>query len=308
MLWRNWWELVRQLRGACTRSRTFLWMVVCLMGMTVRTDLMGVSSIVRALGLVPSCYGRILDFFHSPALRCPHAALARPGLQTTRRGAPGPAAQYSSERVSGLPQVRQKDTGCQETPSTVRSQHQPQYIFGHSRQAVAVLMRAAQGVFAVPLTCRIHEGIVFSNRERQRLLDKMILLVDSLDMDEAFTFVADAYYASGTIVRGLLGRGNHLVTRVKANAIAFGCPPMPDQRSAQKRGRPKKYGGKIKLASLLRKKSPLRTHRAPFTAKPESRCATVPSISTACASKSICHSSRPCGSSEPSPITSGWPP
>ena len=114
MLWRNWWELVRQLRGACTRSRTFLWMVVCLMGMTVRTDLMGVSSIVRALGLVPSCYGRILDFFHSPALRCPHAALARPGLQTTRRGAPGPAAQYSSERVSGLPQVRQKDTGCQE--------------------------------------------------------------------------------------------------------------------------------------------------------------------------------------------------
>jgi hypothetical protein len=29
---------------------------------------------------------------------------------------------------------------------------------------------------------------------------------------------------------------------------------------------------------------------------------------TACASKSSCHSSRPCGSSEPSPITSGWPP
>jgi len=43
-------------------------MIVCLMGMTIRTDLMGVSSIVRALGLVPTCYNRILNFFHSPAL------------------------------------------------------------------------------------------------------------------------------------------------------------------------------------------------------------------------------------------------
>ena len=51
MLWRNWWKLVRQLKGACARKRTFLWMIVCLMGMTVRTDMLGVSSIVRALGL-----------------------------------------------------------------------------------------------------------------------------------------------------------------------------------------------------------------------------------------------------------------
>jgi hypothetical protein len=68
MLWKKWWELVCQLKGACARTRTFSWMIVCLMEMTVRTDLMGVSSIGRALGLVPTCHDRILDFFHSPAL------------------------------------------------------------------------------------------------------------------------------------------------------------------------------------------------------------------------------------------------
>jgi hypothetical protein len=42
-------------------------MSLCLMGMTTRKDLLGVTSIVRALGLEPACYDRLLDFFHSSA-------------------------------------------------------------------------------------------------------------------------------------------------------------------------------------------------------------------------------------------------
>src|ERR1039457_7012427 len=68
MLWNHWWNLVCELRSACARTRTFLWMSLCLAGMTVRKDLLGVTSIVRALGLEPACYDRLLDFFHSPAL------------------------------------------------------------------------------------------------------------------------------------------------------------------------------------------------------------------------------------------------
>ena len=68
MLWIQWWNLTCQLRSACARTRTFLWMSLCLAGMTVRRDLLGVTSIVRALGLEPACYDRLLDFFHSSAL------------------------------------------------------------------------------------------------------------------------------------------------------------------------------------------------------------------------------------------------
>ena len=38
MLWRHWWKIVRQLRPACTRTRTFLWMVTCIAGMTVHNE------------------------------------------------------------------------------------------------------------------------------------------------------------------------------------------------------------------------------------------------------------------------------
>ena len=68
MLWNHWWNLVCDLQPACARTRTFLWMSLCLAGMTIRKDLLGVTSIVRALGLEPACYDRLLDFFHSPAL------------------------------------------------------------------------------------------------------------------------------------------------------------------------------------------------------------------------------------------------
>ena len=37
--------------------------------MTVRTDLLGVSSTVRALGLKQECYDKLLDSFHSSGIR-----------------------------------------------------------------------------------------------------------------------------------------------------------------------------------------------------------------------------------------------
>jgi DDE superfamily endonuclease len=131
------------------------------------------------------------------------------------------------------------------------SNNKAEYIFGHSCQAVAVLTQALSSVFALPLACRIHEGTVFSNRDHRTLLDKMILLLDSLRLKQPFYFVADAYFASGKIVRGLLAQGNHLVTRVKSNSVAFFPATPPPLHRPRRKGRPTKYGKKIKVATLL---------------------------------------------------------
>lgn len=264
MLWNRWWTLVCELRSACARTRTFLWMATCLAGMTVRGDLMGVTSIVRALGLVPACYDRLLDFFHSSALDLDKLTRlwrglvfrAHPGILRVR-GKPvlvgdGIKVAKSGRKMPGVKKLHQQSD----------SNTKPEYIFGHSCQAVAVLTQALSTVFAVPLACRIHEGVVFSNRDKRTLLDKMILLIDSLGMSEPFYFVADAYYATGKIVRGLLAKGSHLVTRVKSNSVAF-FPATPPPGKRRKRGRPKKYGKKIKVASLLRNRNGLEEAPSP---------------------------------------------
>ncbi len=253
MLWKHWWKLVCELRPACARTRTFLWMAVCLAGMTTRKDLMGVTSIVRALGLVPACYDRLLDFFHSPALNL--GKLTRLWGDLVFRAHPGIL------RVNGRPvlvgdgikvaKAGRKMPAVKKLHQPSDSNTKPEYIFGHSCQAIAVLTQALSSVFAIPLVCRIHEGVVFSNRDKRTLLDKMILLIHALGIPEPFYFVADAYYASGNIVRGLLAEGNHLITRVKRNSVAY-YPAMPPSGTPRRGGRPRKYGQKIKVASLLK--------------------------------------------------------
>ena len=277
MLWNQWWNnvlstlapLVSELRCACARNRTFLWMALCLAGITIRGDLMGVTSIVRAqcafnsctVGLEPACYDRILDFFHSQALDLNKLTLAmrfqllrhwcalvfrlHPGILRVN-GRPVLVGDGIKVAKSGrkMPAVKKLH---QESESNTK----PEYIFGHSCLAVAVLAQALSSVFALPLACRIHEGVVFSNRDKRTLLDKMILLIGALGMQEPFYFVADAYYASGKIVRGLLAKGDHLVTRVKSNSVAFFPAALPPPDQQRRKGRPAKYGSKIKIAALL---------------------------------------------------------
>ena len=254
MLWNQWWTLVCQLRCACARTRTFLWMALCLAGMTARKDLAGVSSIVRALGLQETCYNRLLDLFHSPALDLDKLTRAWSALVLR--------LDSSILRVNGRPVLvgdgikvaksGRKMPGVKKLHQESESNTKPEYIFGHSCQAITVLIQALSSVFALPLACRIHEGVVFSNRDHRTLLDKMILLIDSLGLKDPFYFVADAYYASGKIVRGLLAQGNHLVTRVKSNSVAYFPATPPPPHRPRRRGRPAKYGKKIKVAALLK--------------------------------------------------------
>jgi len=251
LLWNVWWELVLELQSACARTQTFLWMGLCLAGMTVRKDLMGVTSIVRALGLAPACYDRLLDFFHSPALDLTKLTTAWRAL--VFRAHPGVLRVHGRPVLVGdgikVAKSGRKMPGVKKLHQQSESNTKPEYIFGHSCQAIAVLAQALSSVWAIPLACRIHEGVVFSNRDQRTLLDKMILLIDSLGLAEPFYFVADAYYATGRVVRGLLTNGNHLISRVKSNSVAWLPAAQP---STRRRGRPRKYGKKIKIASLLK--------------------------------------------------------
>ena len=89
---------------------------------------------------------------------------------------------------------------------------------------------------------------MWSNRDKRTLLDKMLALLGIVAIAEPFYLVADAYYAARKIVTGLLEENNHLVTRVKSNAVAY---TAHQQRGPRKRGRPRVYGSKVKLKSLL---------------------------------------------------------
>ena len=184
--------------------------VTAVAGLTVRVELLGVTSIVRALNLRPSLYTKLLDHFHSSGIELDRLSalwaravlglfpspvringrlvLVGDGIKAPKRGRKMPA-------VKLLHQQSESNT-------------KPEYIMGHSMQAVGLLVHAAKSVFSVPLAVRIHEGLVWSNRDKRTLLDKMLGLIDILALKAPFYFVADAYYAAGKMARGLLKQGN----------------------------------------------------------------------------------------------------
>jgi hypothetical protein len=220
-------------------------------GFSVRADKLGVSSIVRALGLDSKYYDNLLDNLHSTGVKLD--ALSATWTKAVLRVFPG-LVRINGRLVlvgDGIKVGKQgrKMPGVKLLHQESESNTKAEYIMGHSFQAVSILARAAQSIFAVPLAARIHEGVVETNRDRRTLMDKMVALLAIVAVNAPFYFVADAYYACRKMARGLLAQGNHLVTRVRSNAVAW--QPYV-HKGPKKRGRPRLYGDKVKLKSLFK--------------------------------------------------------
>jgi len=250
-LWESCWSAIQSLRPAFSRQVSFMWFATVVAGLMVRPELRGVTSIIRALNLRPKLYDPLRKHFHSSAIKLDQ--LAALWTQAVLRLFLSPVRVNGRLVVVGdgikVPKRGKKMPAVKLLHQQSNCSTKPEYIMGHSLQAVALLVNAAASVFAIPLAVRIHEGLVWSNRDKRTLLDKMLGLIHTLTITEPFYFVADAFYAAGKIVNGLLKQGNHLVSRVRSNAVAY-LPAQPP-KTRRKRGRPKLYGTKIRLKSLL---------------------------------------------------------
>jgi DDE superfamily endonuclease len=249
-LWLAWWPLIRPLREACSRQSSFLWLALASAGFCSRSDLLGVSSIVRALGLASHCYDRLLGFFHSTAVD--PDALAR--VWTREALARLPVHRQNGRPVFLADGIKIPKSG--RYMPAVKSLHQdsesntkPTYIMGHSIQVISLLAAADNSFFAVPLIGRIQEGVKFTNRDHRSLPRKLVNLLDAIDPGEPCVLVADAAFANQTLARPLLARDHHLVSRLPRSTVAY-TPALTDG-SPRKRGRPRRYGEKIKLWTLF---------------------------------------------------------
>jgi hypothetical protein len=251
-LWIAWWGMTKELQPAFSRTRTFIWFAVVLAATCIRSDFAGVTSLVRSLGLKEYCYDRMLDFFHSRAidLECLTSLWVNLLLKTLK----GFLHTVNGRQVVLADGIKVSKTG-RKMPGVKKlyqssdNNTKPEYIFGHSCQAIALVAKAANSFLAIPLACRIHEGVVLSNRDHRSLLDKLVVLLMSLCLTVPYYLVADSYYASQYIILPLLAAGQHLITSVRSTAVAYEQPRPEDQ---PKRGRRRIYGRKVHLKKALK--------------------------------------------------------
>jgi hypothetical protein len=192
-----WTQAVRFLLPACRRSHTFLWIVLALMGLCCRLDLAGVTSYVRVLGVRPKAYRRFLYLFHIWGNRSGKAhRLLGPPLPHTDSAPARWLPHGLPRRLHKEPQRGQANARRQDAAPEIGSNSKPEYIMGHSFQAISLLFQGSSGhVAAVLLTSRIHEGLALSKRDSRTLLDKLAALLFSIAsvLSRKIQLAADAY-------------------------------------------------------------------------------------------------------------------
>ncbi|UOF92785.1 transposase [Fodinisporobacter ferrooxydans] len=235
------------------------------MGLMLRSDHLGVTSVIRDLSLRAQCYESLIHFFRSSAWSL--ESLRMTWLQIVKRTAP---LSYVNGMVvligDGMKQAKEarRMPGVKKLHQESENSSKAQYIFGHLFGAIGILMGMPQKWFCLPLFMNLQDGVktIFgwsSPSERQdshvvQMMDqgfaaakafgKALLLLDRYFLSVPALKLLNEWNATGTTRM-------HIVTKAKSNAVAYEHPSA----TKKGRGRPRKKGAEVKRKSLFQSRA-----------------------------------------------------
>jgi len=257
-MWNDFRSLLTALRPAFSRKATYCWFVVVFVGFIVRYDTLGITSIVRALGLPPASYLCLLHFFHSTAwtvdglMRLWWVWLAQKQVAHTVNGRIVLTGDHTKTPKDGrkIPAVttlhQDSETGSK-----------PSFFRGHDWGCIALVVAARGRFFSTPLLASIHEGLAgLSNNPKIPKTLRIILMAQQIAraLGRRSYLALDAYFAAASVftaARKELLDGEplvHVLARSKKTTVGY-HPAIRKCRRGP--GRHKKYGKKIRLYDLF---------------------------------------------------------
>ena len=215
MIWIHWIKEVVKLEEAFSRKKTFFWAVLVLIGMTINSEFLGVTSFVRCTFLNPIYYPRIIAFFHSSSINlefltrlwCKNCIFVLQKFLVV-----------INERyvfaIDGIyaPKEGRKMPGVKSLYQSSQNNSKPEYIMGHVCQMIGVIVKGLDHYFLVPLVIRMFGGIKDSQGKIQNTYDVALILMSFLkELGKSAYILSDAYYAVGKMFLHVLSV-NHLST------------------------------------------------------------------------------------------------
>jgi hypothetical protein len=243
-------QIMQKMRPAFKREATFEWFVLLLWGVLLTTQPPAVTSYINALGLSERYYSQSLQWFHSQAFRveqlCAQWSQWLDNHPMTH--------QLNGQRVyvgDGIKVGKEglKMPGVKGLHQESEDVSKPEWFRGHYFSAFGLLLGSATALFAVPIIIQMHDGIDPVETDADgTLVDKMAALCVQFSAQGSYVLL-DAYYASSNVLRVFREYSLHLLSRAKISTVAYApfCP-MPGKHG---RGRPRKWGNKVKLRELF---------------------------------------------------------
>lgn len=256
-------SILELFRPCFSRNASFAWFSSIVLGLMLRTDRLGVTSIVRDLSLCPASYHSLLHFFHSDAWdlaamrRCWYRAILR-YIPICREAdafllaADGVKQSKEARRMPGVKRMHQES----ETQTKAES------IFGHMWGCIGILAGLPGRLACIPASLRLHDGL----REAAGWEDS-----DASDESHVVQIIRNAYEVARELAGNAIlamdcyflsvpalvawkeerskgGFSLELVTRARKSCTAYHAPPP---RKPGQKGRPRRKGDSVKLWSLF---------------------------------------------------------
>ena len=246
-----------------SRKAAFHWFVTITVGLMLRSDKLGVTSVIRDLALTPGCYDSMLHFFRASSWSLEnirarwflavkeYAPLYREGNLHVLVG-DGVKQSKEGRRMPGVKKL------FQESENSAK----PEYIHGHMFGGLGILAGSARGWACIPLSIRLHDGLQAAREWKGAAVSKSS---EMAFVSHVVQMVEDAYHAALTLgdslllldryfltvpalekLKSLNASGDarmEIVTKAKKSCVAF---EKPGPRKAG-RGRPRKKGAAVHL-------------------------------------------------------------
>lgn len=251
-------EILLCFRPCFSRLTAFEWFATIITGLMIRSDSLGITSIIRDLVLAPSLYNCMEHFFHADSWDW-YDIFAR-WTKTVSRYAP--LKHISGRTVLIGDGVKRASDGrympcIKKMVQESESASKPTFIHGHFFGAVGVLAGKASKSFCLPLSVQIHDGdrVISEWLGDESVSHVVQMLRDGFRAAQHFgssLFVLDRYFLTVPLLKewkacsektpGLL----HVVTRAKRNCTAYERPG-----AYKGRGRRPVHGTAVHLRDLF---------------------------------------------------------
>lgn len=252
-------------KSCFSRQSAFQWFVVIIVGLMIRSDKLGTTSIIRDLALNSRLYETMNHFFRASSWNLNSIKLK--WFDVVNSAAP----LYKEEGYTiligdGVKQAKEGRhmPGVKKLFQESENSSKPEYIFGHMFGGIGVLAGNVSKLFCIPLHINLQDGIQtilsWKTKEEQPRTHVVQMIENGYEAAKIFgksLLLLDRYFLSVPALVQLeqcncLGDATlQLITKAKKSCKAYEQP----KEKKQGRGRPSKKGDTVKLKELFSSKS-----------------------------------------------------
>ena len=227
----------------------------------VRTDKLGITSVLRALLIRPKHYESVIHFFRANSWSLANVQACWYEVVSHHM----PLLQHKDKALlvgDGTKQSKEGRymPGVKKLAQESETQSKPEYIHGHMWGGVGVLIGKVREFSCVPLSLKLHDGLQavcdWNGTTPVSHVIQMIRdgVLAAQGLERHVLFLLDRYFLSVPALLELRKQNAanqykvDIITKLKKSAIAYEPAPV---RLPGQRGRTRKKGEKVKLMELF---------------------------------------------------------